>query len=41
MNFSLSFNWKTGKNKAGPKVPSYLENQPNPPDLVVVSGSRY
>jgi len=36
----LSFNWKTGNNKASPKVPTYLESQSNKPDLVVVSGSR-
>jgi hypothetical protein len=39
--YHSTFNWETGKNKAGPIVPSYLKSQTNLPDLVVVSGSRY
>ena len=40
LDFSVSFNWQSKGHENTPKMPKYLEQHQNPPDLLVVSGSR-
>jgi len=40
LQISVSFNWQSKGHENTPKMPKYLEQHQNPPDLLVVSGSR-